>query len=420
MKKRIVFIMSVVLLLTVALAACSQTANTDDTATASADEQAETPSAEVQTSEDAELSGDAEASADVADTETSDEAQDDGGSLAQMNANGLVFGGSEDAFFSAYESTDEALDALEPLLYSAVWATMDVEDLFYVEDYPVDAAFEWTTVYHLINDYEYDRDGVSWDDGNIVVQEYSMESFFKDTFGSYTIPEIDGVHEALISYDDAGEQYTLVSADGGGMAFVLKSIALSLTSSAADGSQSATLQFDITLNDGTVESTLAVEIIPSAESSYQYTIQAAYPVEYYTVVNPMTEATEQDIMEALGVSFDIPDRAGDIRYFIIDSGDTSMAQADFTLDGSEITYRIQPSSAFSDISGVYEDWTNTESIEVSYCTGEAYGNDNQEGLCLWYDAAPGLMYSLYMNNVADLDTLTAVAGELFVPMQGDA
>jgi hypothetical protein len=137
--------------------------------------------------------------------------------------------------------------------------------------------------------------------------------------------------------------------------------------------------------------------------------------------NPMRESSAQEILDTLGLSFAIPDRAEDVAYYIIDMDDgTALAQAVFTLDGTEITYRIQPAASFTDISGVYEDWTTAESVQIQYGSGEAYCSDSGKGVCLWYDAAPGLMYSVYMSANADIDTLAALAGELFVPMQGDA
>ena len=411
MKKINVVLMSLVLLLTLVLTACSQTAKIDNTSSPSA-EQSAMPSDN--TSEDIQVTDD-----DVAESvEPSAEIDE---SFAQMNAYELLFGGSEDEFFSAYDNTNRALDALEPLLFSAVWATMDVEDLFFVEDEPADASFEWTTVYHMINDYEFDKTGVTWENGNIVVSSDAMEDFFLEAFAVFVIPEIPEDLSALISYDAAAGTYTLLSADGGGMTFVLKTIALSLSSSAADGSQSASLQFDIVLNDGTVAGTLAVEIIPSEISSYHYTIQAAYPVEPIALPNPMQESNEQEIMETLGISFDLPEGTEDVKYFIIDAGDEpAMAQAMFMYNGANITYRIQSGAEFADISGVYEEWATTDTAEIGYCSGEIYLSDDGQGVCLWFDTVPGLMYSVYMDTQADAEALAVLANELFVPMQGDA
>lgn len=413
MRKSFAVILLAFILMTPLLASCATTADTDAPSSPPAD-QSPSPTAEAPPSEDIE----ATASAPV---EILEPSRDPSHAPAQMNAYVLTFGGAEDEFFSAYENTDRALDALEPLLFPAVWAALDAEGLFHVEDDPADARFKWTTVYHMIKDYTSEKTGLTQSDGNFIVTADSMGDFFLEAFEQSEVPDIPPELSGLISCDAQSGDYTLNGADGGGMIFVLRSIALSLSSSAADGSRSASLQFDVLSNGGTVDRTLAVEVRPSEVSSYHYSILAAYPVEISGMPNPMRESSAQEILDTLGLSFAIPDRAEDVAYHIIDMDDgTALAQAVFTLDGTEITYRIQPAASFTDISGVYEDWTTAESVQIQYGSGEAYCSDSGKGVCLWYDAAPGLMYSVYMSANADIDTLAALAGELFVPMQGDA
>ncbi len=376
--------------------------------------QSPSPTAAAPPSEDIEVTSSAPA-------EIIEPSRDPSHAPAQLNAYVLTFGGAEDEFFSAYENTDRALDALAPLLFSAVWAALDVEGLFHVEDDPADARFEWTTVYHMINDYEFDKAGLTQAGGNVIVTADSMGDFFLEAFGQSDIPDIPPAFSHMISHDAQSGDYTLTASSGGGMVFVLKSIALSLSSSAADGSRSASLQFDVISGNGTVDRTLAVEIKPSEVSSYHYSILAAYPVEMTGIPNPMRESSAQEILDTLGLSFAIPDRAEDVAYYTIELGEaTARAQAVLTLDGNEIIYRIQPAALFTDISGVYEDWTTAESVPIQYGSGEAYCSDSGKGICLWYDAAPGLMHCVYMSANADIDTLAALADELFVPVQGDA
>jgi hypothetical protein len=388
-------------------ASCAGTAGMDNS-----------PSSDSQTSASAETPETTPSSSETT-AEPSAAASGTGVVFARMNGYKLVFSDDMDSFFSAYDNTDRALDALEPLLFSAAWAALDAGEPFLVNAYPTDAGFEWTTVYHLINDYEFDRDSVAWVDGDIVVQEYGMESFFKDAFGSYTIPEITGSTAELISYDGATGLYTLKSANAGGITFILKAITLSPADEDGGGARSAALSFDVVSSDGTVESTLSVEIAASDESTYRYTIKAAEPA-VSALPNPVRESSPQEILDTLGVSFAIPDRALDARYFIIDADGGALAQAIFTLDGAEITYRIRPGDKFEDISGVYETWTSTETVEINLLSGEASVNGAGQGICLWYDTAPGLMYSIYMSSGADIGALTAAANELFIPLQGDA
>jgi hypothetical protein len=137
------------------------------------------------------------------------------------------------------------------------------------------------------------------------------------------------------------------------------------------------------------------------------------------VANPIKESSRQEILDELGISFAIPARAENSSYQII-QGEEATAQAKFTLDGAGVTYRIQPASAFTDISGVNAEWESEAAVSIKYLTGEARFNKGAEGVCLWYDTVPGLMYCVYVETGAAEESLKSIANELFVPMQGDA
>lgn len=148
---------------------------------------------------------------------------------------------------------------------------------------------------------------------------------------------------------------------------------------------------------------------PSAEVSGDVPASAGIP-------NPMHESSAKEILNTLGISLHIPDKAEDVSYFIIDNGSgAKMAQAVFKLENMRYTYRVQSTSAFADISGAYFEWTETQPIEVSYCSGEVRYILGEQGICLWYDIVPGLMYSLYTETSASVYGLQALANELFVP-----
>lgn len=140
------------------------------------------------------------------------------------------------------------------------------------------------------------------------------------------------------------------------------------------------------------------------------------PEQTIEVPNPVHESTATEILEMLGITFHIPDDALNVSYSTIDEGDgKAIAQAKFTRSNVEYTYRIQSKAAFEDISGAYHVWTTVKNIEVSYCSGELRYNDGKEGVCLWYDTVPGLMYSIYTGEGADEEKLMSLANELFVP-----
>jgi hypothetical protein len=169
MRKSFAVILLAFILMTPLLASCATTADTDAPSSPPAD-QSPSPTAEVPPSEDIE----ATASAPV---EILEPSRDPSHAPAQMNAYVLTFGGAEDEFFSAYENTDRALDALEPLLFPAVWAALDAEGLFHVEDDPADARFKWTTVYHMIKDYTSEKTGLTQSDGNFIVHSRQYGRF---------------------------------------------------------------------------------------------------------------------------------------------------------------------------------------------------------------------------------------------------
>jgi hypothetical protein len=142
----------------------------------------------------------------------------------------------------------------------------------------------------------------------------------------------------------------------------------------------------------------------------------AEPVQTAQVVNPVHESTAVEIFEKLGIQFHIPKDAKNVSYFTIDVGEgKAMAQAKFTRSNVEYTHRIQPKASFEDISGAYFKWETIKKVEVSYCSGELRYNKGKQGICLWYDAVPGLMYSVYMGQGAAEETLLSLANELFVP-----
>ncbi len=77
-----------------------------------------------------------------------------------------------------------------------------------------------------------------------------------------------------------------------------------------------------------------------------------------------------------------------------------------------------------DISGMYFAWDGEEPVSIRHCHGTIgraqTGSEDWVELCLWYDAAPGLMYALsvYTTDPDGLD-LSAVAEQVYLPAQGE-
>ena len=138
------------------------------------------------------------------------------------------------------------------------------------------------------------------------------------------------------------------------------------------------------------------------------------------VINPLAESTADDILEKLGIALGVPDGAENVKYFIL-AGDTEELR--FTLNGLDCTARLKATAGFEDISGMYYTWTDTIDGKIKECECKQMRYSGDEGdidVCLWYDAAPGLMYSLTAqgSSLDDFD-ITETALQVYEPMQNN-
>lgn len=138
--------------------------------------------------------------------------------------------------------------------------------------------------------------------------------------------------------------------------------------------------------------------------------------------NPIRESTAEDILNTLGVTFAVPEGAENVQYSVI--GD-SLAQMDFVWNNAECTARAEPSgeTSLKDISGFYYNWKNSAELKVGYNEAKANWtkdeNGNSVGICIWWDAAPGIMYSVSMKSNANAENLKKLANAVYVQMQGN-
>ncbi len=142
--------------------------------------------------------------------------------------------------------------------------------------------------------------------------------------------------------------------------------------------------------------------------------------------NPWEEVSAEELMNATGLSFDIPEGAKEIRYSMMRK--ENLAQMTFMIDSDEFCARMMPADLrngeLMDLSGMYFAWENEEKITVNHCEGIIHqaktGSEDCVEACLWYDAAPGILYSLTVCTT-DLDglDLVAVAEQVFHPLQGE-
>ena len=144
------------------------------------------------------------------------------------------------------------------------------------------------------------------------------------------------------------------------------------------------------------------------------------------LANPWVDLTADQLTQVSGLSFGVPEGAENVLYRWLES--EGLAEMQFSVDSDEYCARIQPAALqageLMNISGMYFAWENEEEISVGHCYGTIgqakTGSEDWVELCLWYDAAPGLMYSLsvYTTEPDGLD-LTAVAEQVYIPMQGN-
>ncbi len=139
------------------------------------------------------------------------------------------------------------------------------------------------------------------------------------------------------------------------------------------------------------------------------------------MANPWVEVSPEKMLETIGLSFYAPEGAEVIAYRMLVS--ESLAEMQFVFEGAECTARIRPAAEFEDISGMYYDWEHVEGCEIQWCFGEiryASKAGQQIELCLWYDMAPGLMYSVSaIAAEGECPDIFDLANVLFVPAQGD-
>ena len=132
------------------------------------------------------------------------------------------------------------------------------------------------------------------------------------------------------------------------------------------------------------------------------------------IANPMKKSTPQEIINTIGVKFNEPKNVTEINYFIISN---QVAQMNFIKDGISFTSRIKPANQFEDISGMYFNWNNEQDCKIAWCSGKIYFMNDAEnknpGICIWYDVAPGLMYSLSMDDKSNPEILLNLANEIY-------
>lgn len=169
---------------------------------------------------------------------------------------------------------------------------------------------------------------------------------------------------------------------------------------------------------------MAFSVLTACTKKNEATAQAETTASAAALANPWTDTDYQGMKDLTGLDLNIPEYAENIVYRV--NAGENMAEVQFTIKetGTKCTARVKPTGTAEDITGAYYKWENEEEVNIGRCSGKMGTAKNDQGMiqyCTWYDMVPGISYSLVVQD-KDLDgfDITAVAADLFKPMQNDA
>lgn len=133
-------------------------------------------------------------------------------------------------------------------------------------------------------------------------------------------------------------------------------------------------------------------------------------------------STARQIANALGFNMDVsPARAANVSYSALMLDGLEVGQTGFMLDGVHYTYRTAATGLieenFADISGVEGSFATEQTGSVLWCSARLSFTEGGAGKIVWFDIAPGLLYSLHMDTGASAEALLEMAELLFHPTQ---
>ena len=162
---------------------------------------------------------------------------------------------------------------------------------------------------------------------------------------------------------------------------------------------------------------LTSESSQSGFISYQSDLSASMP-------NPWVDLTAEELFSRTGITFSVPEGAEDVVYRFLESD--VMSEMQFVWEGGDFCARVQPAALqdgeLMNISGMYFDWEYEEDVIINNCKGTLTqtqtGSEDWVQVCQWYDAVPGLMYSVsVVTGDPDGLDLTAIAEQVCIPSQ---
>lgn len=131
--------------------------------------------------------------------------------------------------------------------------------------------------------------------------------------------------------------------------------------------------------------------------------------------------TASGILRDTGLNVTVaPEGSENITYDVFLLDGLTVAETGFELDGVRYAYRMaatmEISEDFADISGM-DSFAQNSSGEVLWCSAKLSFDEQGQGKIIWFDIAPGLIYSLSAESGASADMLQDMAVRLFDPAQ---
>ena len=166
--------------------------------------------------------------------------------------------------------------------------------------------------------------------------------------------------------------------------FIMVTMAFMLVACGSKESDIQTVEVDIQKVEDIENS--AKEVEDSAE-------EEIYESMY--MENPWVDSDKAGVLEATGFDLVPPAEAANVAYSYMPS--TGMAQLNFVMENAMWVYRIQPTAALEDISGVYCEWDYTgetkvagmDAMEYSYASvpeGDFIDDMDCIRVINWYDS----------------------------------
>ena len=132
--------------------------------------------------------------------------------------------------------------------------------------------------------------------------------------------------------------------------------------------------------------------------------------------------TASQILRATGLDVTVaPKAAKNITYNAFLLNGLTVAETTFQIGDVTYAYRMAGTMElledFEDISGQAGPYQQLAAGKVFWCRAKLSFNENGQGKILWFDLAPGILYSLTMDSEATEEALLDMANSLFEPTQ---